>query len=186
MSSNTILSIKNLKKYFPLTGGVFRRVIGKVHAVDDVSFDITHGEVFGLVGENGAGKSTLIKIVTGVYSADSGKMWFGDEEAVINDVRDAKEMGISVVFQELSLCVNLTVAENIFVDEMATRKLGILKRKDLYVRAQVLLKRFNIEIRPDEKVGRLTMGNRQIVEILKALVTNPRLLILDEPTSSLG
>jgi ABC-type sugar transport system ATPase subunit len=154
--------------------------------LDDVSFEIKNGEVFGLVGENGAGKSTLTKIITGVYAADSGKMWFGDQEVVIQDVRDAKEIGIGVVFQELSLCLNLTVAENIFVDEMATQRLGILKRKDLYARAQELLKRFNVEIRPDEKVSRLTMGNRQIIEILKALVINPRLLILDEPTSSLG
>lgn len=154
--------------------------------LDSVSFDIHYGEVFGLVGENGAGKSTLIKIITGVYTADSGKMWLGGEEAVISNVRDAKEMGIGVVFQELSLCVNLTVAENIFVDEMATRRLGILNRKKLYARTKKLLERFNVDIRPDEKVGRLTMGNRQIVEILKALVTNPRLLILDEPTSSLG
>jgi len=154
--------------------------------LNDVSFEINHGEVFGLVGENGAGKSTLTKIITGVYSADKGKMWFGDEEAVINNVRDAKEMGVGVVFQELSLCVNLTVAENIFVDEMATSRLGILKRKKLYARAQELLNRFNVDIRPDEQVGKLTMGNRQIIEILKALVINPRLLILDEPTSSLG
>ena len=167
------------------TDGLSKSFFGNL-VLDDVSFEILPGEVFGLVGENGAGKSTLTKIITGVHGADHGKMWIDDQEVVIKDVRAAKEMGISVVFQELSLCVNLTVAENIFVDEMATKALGVLNRKELYAKAEKFLGKFNVDIRPDEQVSRLTIGNRQIVEILKALVTEPRLLILDEPTSSLG
>ena len=154
--------------------------------LENVSFDIDYGEVFGLVGENGAGKSTLTKIVAGVYKADSGVMWFDGNHISVGDVAEARAIGIGVVFQELSLCLNLTVAENIFVSGVSTHKFGVLKRKQLYAATEKFLAKFNVDIKPGEKVARLDMGNRQIVEILKALAADPKLLILDEPTSSLG
>ncbi len=175
MQDNKLFRAENLKKSF------FGNTV-----LNDVTFDINFGEVFGLVGENGAGKSTLTKIITGVYSAEGGSLWFEGKPVVINNVADAKAEGIGVVFQELSLCLNLTVAENIFVGGAGTSKTGFLHRKKLYRETQKFLDKFNVDIKPDEKVVRLDMGNRQIVEILKAMAANPKLLILDEPTSSLG
>jgi ABC-type sugar transport system ATPase subunit len=153
--------------------------------LNDVNFEISYGEVLGLVGENGAGKSTLIKIITGVYKQDSGVIKMDGEGVEIPDVSAARRLGISVVFQELSLSPNLTVAENIFVGMMPSNTFGMLQRQRLYTMAQELIDKFKVNIKPDDSVGKLSIGNRQIVEILKALASNPKLLILDEPTSSL-
>jgi ribose transport system ATP-binding protein len=153
--------------------------------LDDVDFDIDYGEVIGLVGENGAGKSTLIKIITGVYRAEAGTIRIDGSEVDVSDVAVARRLGISVVFQELSLSPNLTVAENVFVGMMPSSRLGMLRRQSLYDMTGDLIEKFGVSMRPDDKVENLSIGNRQIVEILKALALKPKLLILDEPTSSL-
>ncbi|NWG32731.1 MAG: sugar ABC transporter ATP-binding protein, partial [Rhodocyclaceae bacterium] len=153
--------------------------------LDSVDFDLEYGEVLGLVGENGAGKSTLIKIITGVYRPDRGTIYIDGQPKAINDVATARKLGISVVFQELSLAPNLTVAENIFVGRLPSNSLGMMQRPALFGVTRELIERFRVPIRPDDVVGNLSIGNRQIVEILKAVALKPKLLILDEPTSSL-
>ena len=164
--------------------GITKSFFGN-EVLSSVDFEIDHGQVLGLVGENGAGKSTLIKIITGVYQPDKGTIHVNGKLTSINDVAVARRLGISVVFQELSLSPNLTVAENIFVGRMPGNALGMLRRPRLYKMTQELIERFHVPIRPADVVENLSIGNRQIVEILKAVAQQPKLLILDEPTSSL-
>lgn len=153
--------------------------------LDHVSFALEAGQVLGLVGQNGAGKSTLVKILTGVYQKDSGCIKIGGKEANLSSIVEANASGVSLVFQELSLAPNMTVADNIFVGSLPTGAAGLVKKTELYEKTQALLDQFGVEIRPDDKVEDLTIGKRQIVEIIKAISKNPRVLILDEPTSSL-
>jgi ABC-type sugar transport system ATPase subunit len=164
--------------------GISKSFFGNV-VLDSVDFGLDYGEVMGLVGENGAGKSTLIKIITGVYRPDQGTIHIDGKPTIINDVATARRLGISVVFQELSLSPNLTVAENIFIGRIPGNALGMLKRPRLYQITRELIDRFRVPIKPDDVIGKLSIGNRQIVEILKAVALQPKLLILDEPTSSL-
>lgn len=153
--------------------------------LDAVSFDLDYGEVLGLVGQNGAGKSTLVKILTGAHQPDSGTIHIERKPAKLTDIRTANESGIALVFQELSLAPNMTVADNIFVGNIPTDRLDIVDKKKLYLQAQDLIKRFAVDIKPDDLVQELSVGKRQIVEILKAISKKPKVLILDEPTSSL-
>jgi ABC-type sugar transport system ATPase subunit len=164
--------------------GVSKSFFGN-EVLSSVDFELDYGEVLGLVGENGAGKSTLIKIITGVHQPDQGTIYVNGKPTSINDVAAARALGISVVFQELSLSPNLTVAENIFVGRMPRNTLGLLQRRRLYQTTQELIDRFRVPIKPTDVVGNLSIGSRQIVEILKAVALQPKLLILDEPTSSL-
>lgn len=153
--------------------------------LDHVSFEMNYGEVLGLVGQNGAGKSTLVKILTGAYSRDSGSVRIEGEEADLSSIHAANAAGVALVFQELSLASNMTVADNIFVREWPTKNLNLVDKAELYARTQQLIDEFDVGIRPTDKVGDLAIGKRQIVEILKAVSKNPKVLILDEPTSSL-
>ncbi|HYE80625.1 MAG TPA: sugar ABC transporter ATP-binding protein [Clostridia bacterium] len=153
--------------------------------LDDVSFDLDYGEVLGLVGQNGAGKSTLVKILTGAYQPDSGDIYIEGKLAKLNDIHTANNSGVALVFQELSLAPNLTVAENIFIGNIPTDRLGIVDKRKLYQETQKLLSKFAVNIKPDDLIQNLSIGKRQIVEILKAISKQPMVLILDEPTSSL-
>jgi ABC-type sugar transport system ATPase subunit len=152
----------------------------------DVSIDIHRGEVLGLVGENGAGKSTLIKILSGVYHPDSGLIKFDNETVDVKNVNIAKKLGVSIVFQELSLFNNLTVSENIFLDSLPSNQIGFVHWKELNKKAIDLLNKFDVDIDPEKKVADLDFADRQVIEITKALSMNPRLLILDEPTSGIS
>lgn len=153
--------------------------------LDHVSFSLEAGQVLGLVGQNGAGKSTLVKILTGVYQKDGGTIHIGGKEANLSSIIEANQSGVSIVFQELSLALNMSVADNIFVGSLPTGAAGLVNKAELYRQTQALLDQFGVDIRPDSKVEALTIGKRQIVEIIKAISKNPRVLILDEPTSSL-
>lgn len=153
--------------------------------LDAVSFEMDYGQVLGLVGQNGAGKSTLVKILTGAYTRDSGSIKIEGREADLSSIHAANRAGIALVFQELSLASNMSVADNIFVGDWPTGKLNLVDKDDLYKRTQALIDEFDVGIRPEDKVGDLAAGKRQIVEILKALSKDPKVLILDEPTSSL-
>ena len=153
--------------------------------LDDINFSIDYGEVLGLVGENGAGKSTLVKILTGVYKPDSGYIKIDGSRTNIKNISIAKNNGINIVFQELSLTNNLSVAENIFVGKIPSNRIGFVNMRKLYGMADELIKKFKVDIKAQDIVERLSIGNKQIVEILKAISSNPKLLILDEPTSSL-
>lgn len=173
-TATTLLEVKSLNKSF----------YGNV-VLDNISFSIKRGTVLGLMGQNGAGKSTLVKILTGAYQKDGGTILIGNEEVSFSTIKEANNKGVALVFQELSLALNMSVADNIFVHNWPTSKIGLVKHSELYEKAKQLINTFGISIDPDEKVGNLGAGERQIVEILKAVSKNPKVLILDEPTSSL-
>ncbi|MDR1966458.1 MAG: sugar ABC transporter ATP-binding protein [Synergistaceae bacterium] len=155
-----------------------------VKVLDDVSFDVRAGEVVALLGENGAGKSTLVKILSGVYARDGGTLKvFGAPVGNLTP-REAQNLGISIIHQELNLCSHLTVAENIFLGR-ETVKNGVLAKREMSSRAAGILKRLNLDMDPDAIVGSLSVSKQQLVEIAKALSTNARILIMDEPTSAL-
>lgn len=164
--------------------GVTKSFYGNT-VLDHVDFDLGYGEVLGLVGQNGAGKSTLVKILTGVYPKDAGSIKIENQEVSLDSIQSANASGISIVFQELSLALNMTVADNIFIGDYPVHGPNLVDKKELYRKTQELLDRFNVDIRPTDLVSSLTSGKRQIVEIIKAVSKNPKVLILDEPTSSL-
>jgi ribose transport system ATP-binding protein len=155
-----------------------------VKVLEDVSFDVRAGEVVALLGENGAGKSTLVKILSGVYTRDSGTMKvFGSPVGNLTP-RAAQNLGIAIIHQELNLCSHLTVAENIFLGRETTRG-GMLSKREMSAAAEKILGSLNIDMNPDTVVGDLTVSKQQLVEIAKALSMNSRILIMDEPTSAL-
>jgi ribose transport system ATP-binding protein len=170
-----ILKVENISKSFP---GVL--------AVDNVSFSLQKGEILALVGENGAGKSTLTNMLGGVLSPDKGRIILEGKSISFQSSHHAIQKGISTVFQELSLVSNLSVAENIFANHHPVGPINNIRWRKLYQETKDLLSKFKLDLDPMMLVKRLSMGQRQILEILKAISTNPSMLILDEPTSSLA
>lgn len=169
--------------------GIVKRFPGVV-AVDNVDFEVYENEIVSLIGENGAGKSTLIKILTGVLKPDAGEILVNGERVEFHSPVDAFKKGISVIHQELNLCDNMTVAENIFLAYEAVRgqKRTLSSRVDenyMYTRSKELLDLIGAKFSPDALVRNLTTAQRQMVEICKALVKEPRIIFMDEPTSSL-
>jgi L-arabinose transport system ATP-binding protein len=156
-----------------------------VKALDDVSFAVGEGEVRALIGENGAGKSTLLKILSGVYRATDGEVRVGGEMLPEAGTAGALAAGIAVIYQELQLVPELTVAENLFLGHLPSRG-GVVKRRELHARAMEHLAVLGEDIRPDQRVSRLSIGQRQMVEIAKALTRGAKILAFDEPTSSLS
>lgn len=173
--NDIILSLKNITKIFP----------GTV-ALDDVSFDVRKGKVNVLIGENGAGKSTLMKILAGVQSPTSGKILLDGKEIQPRSPLEATRLGIGMIFQELNLCDNLSVVDNIFLAREMTRRDGLIARRAQRERARELLSKLEQKIDPRELVSNLRIGEQQIVEIAKALAQDVRILIMDEPTSALS
>lgn len=170
-----ILTMKGISKSFP-----------GVKALSEVDLDLYAGEVLALVGENGAGKSTLMKILTGIYGKDEGEVYFKEKELSVKSPKEAQEIGISMIHQELNLMRDLTVAENIFIGREPRGFLNFLiKDKDLNTQAQDLFNRLKIDLDPKEKVGNLTVAKMQMVEIAKALSFNSEIIIMDEPTTAL-
>ena len=156
-----------------------------VKALDNVSFHLKGGEVMALLGENGAGKSTLMKILSGVYPKDSGTLKvFGQTVDALTPKR-AQELGISIIHQELNLCRHLTVAENIFLGRERIHGLRMLSQSEMNAEAGRILQNLRIDLEPTTIVGDLQVSKQQMVEIAKALSTNARVLIMDEPTSAL-
>jgi erythritol transport system ATP-binding protein len=154
-------------------------------ALDDVTFDVHAGQVNVLVGENGAGKSTLMKILAGVEQPTSGRVLIDDRPVVLPSVTAAAQHGVGIIFQELNLCPNLSVLDNLFLAQEVVRGVAIDRRAERR-RAIELLERLEQEIDPDELVSNLRIGQQQIVEIAKALTHDVRVLIMDEPTSALS
>ncbi len=163
--------------------GLTKRFVG-VRALDGVSLSLQAGEIHALMGENGAGKSTLIKVLTGVHQADGGSIEFEGKTISPNSPRDAEQLGISTVYQEINLVPQLSVAENIMLGRQP-RKFGFIDWKEMRKRAREALARVRIELDVDASVGELPTALQQLVAIARALVVDARLLILDEPTSSL-
>ncbi len=156
-----------------------------VSVLKNVDFTLAGGEIVALMGENGAGKSTLMKILSGVYSRDSGKILFDSKELNIREVKDAMELGIVLIHQELNLVDNLDVASNIFLGREPVGRLGIINKSALYKQANDVLKMLGLKIPADTSVSDLSIGEQQMVEIAKAVSQKARILIMDEPTSSL-
>ena len=171
-------------EYILRVNGLSKR-FGGVQALDNVDFDLRYGEIHALVGENGAGKSTLIKVLGGVYSRDSGKVEFDGKEVIFNRPIEAQEAGIAIIYQELSLMSSLNVIENIFMGRMTSR-FGIIDWKDLERRTREVLDIIGLDIDPNTTVSDLTISQRQMIEIAKALAANAKLIIMDEPNSSLS
>ena len=154
--------------------------------LDEVSLEIAPGEVHALLGANGAGKSTLAKILAGVVSADSVEILFRGERIDIRNRQHARELGIEILLQELSLFETLDIAENLFVDRLPTRRWGRVDRSALDAAAVRALEKIGLELSPQTSVSSLGVGERQLVEIAGALSRDCQLLILDEPTATLS
>ena len=170
-----ILEMRNIFKSF-----------GGVNALRDVSFQCRPGTVHALVGENGAGKSTLIKILAGALLPDSGEIIFKGQKHQSFSTRKALNSGISVIYQELALVSQMTVAENIFLGREPRKYFGIVDKKRLKIEAKKLLKQLGFEVDMDMEVGGMTVAYQQMVEIAKALSKNADLIIMDEPSAILA
>ncbi|HHY48070.1 MAG TPA: sugar ABC transporter ATP-binding protein [Firmicutes bacterium] len=154
--------------------------------LDDINLEIQRGSVHALVGENGAGKSTLVKIVGGIYQPDSGTICMNGKTVHFAGPHDAINHGISIVHQELSLVPKMSIAQNVFSHREPVNRLGFIKWAELYRKTRELLKPLGLDIDPGRPVGGLSVGVQQLIEIAKALSTDARVLILDEPTSALS
>ena len=174
MPAEPMLDVQRLSKRFP---GVL--------AVDEVSLTLSQGEVLAVIGENGAGKSTLMKILAGVQTADSGDISIDGQLRSFDSTREAMNHGIVLIHQELNLCDNLNIGQNIFLGR-EPKMAGIINRREIYNRSVEYLKQVGLDLSPTTVVGTLTIGKQQMVEIAKALSVNARVLIMDEPTSSLS
>ena len=173
MSDAYAISLENIYKSF-----------GSVEVLKDVNFHLEKGTVHALVGGNGAGKSTLMKILTGVYTCDSGKIVVDGKEVKIRNTKDAQKNGIKMIFQELSLSPTMTVMENIFLANESVKGIA-LNKKEMYQRTAELFEELHIHVKPTDKVKDLDVGVQQLVEIAKALSVEAKVLIMDEPTASL-
>ncbi|MFD2440798.1 ATP-binding cassette domain-containing protein [Paracoccus kondratievae] len=169
-----VLSMRDVSKRF-----------GPVEALKSMRLEVRPGRVHTILGENGAGKSTLMKILVGVHPPSGGEMRLEGRPYQPQSPRDAAAQGIAIVFQELSLCNNLTVAENIMAMHEPSR-LGFINDRELRARAAELVRDLGLPVDVDAKVGRLSIAQRQLVEIAKGLSRPAKVLILDEPTSSLS
>ncbi|PXV85612.1 monosaccharide ABC transporter ATP-binding protein (CUT2 family) [Lachnotalea glycerini] len=174
MSNQTLLKMEEIEKNF-----------NGCPVLKKVNFEVESGEVHALMGENGAGKSTLIKILTGIYPKDGGRIIFDGEEVHINNRSDAIKLGIGVIYQELSLIPTLTVVQNIMLGK-EKEKFGFVQSKKMREEVIELINKYNFGIKPDAIVETLTIAQRQTVEILKALSEKSKLIIMDEPTASLS
>jgi ABC-type sugar transport system ATPase subunit len=157
-----------------------------VHALDHVNFSVEGGEVVGLLGENGAGKSTLVKILAGVYHPDAGEVVWEGRKVAFHSIQDAQHAGISLIFQELNNCPNLNAIDNLFLGRELYRGAGgFLDYPAMRRRARELFERLGVQVDLNVEVRKLSTAVQQMIEIAKALLTNVKLLVMDEPTSSL-
>ncbi|AYN27958.1 sugar ABC transporter ATP-binding protein [Buttiauxella sp. 3AFRM03] len=174
MSHVPILEMRNIAKSF-----------GKFFALKGVDLTVFPGEIHALMGENGAGKSTLMKILAGAYTATSGEILINGEPYSIKGPKDALNAGITLIYQEMQLAPNLTVAENIFLGSELSRA-GLVKRKEMLMQAQTVIDRLGAQFKASDLVSRLTIAEQQQVEIARALHRNSRILVMDEPTAALS
>src|SRR5229473_1109746 len=177
VSDQPLLELRGVSKSF-----------GSVQALTDVDFEVRHGEVMALVGDNGAGKSTLIKCIAGIHPMDTGEMLFDGTPVSINNPKDAARLGIEVVYQDLALCDNLDVVQNMFLGRETHDRFQRLKEAPMEAKAAQTLAGLRVttisSIR--QAVATLSGGQRQSVAVARAVMWNSRLVILDEPTAALG
>ena len=173
MAQKTILTMKGITKTFP-----------GVKALSNVDFKLCEGDIHALMGENGAGKSTLIKVLTGIYPFDAGEIIMDGKAMVNKSPQDAQNNGISTVYQEVNLCPNLTVAENLFIGR-EPKKLGMINWKEMNSRSKVLLESLDIDVAPTTLLDECSIAIQQMIAIARAVDMECKVLILDEPTSSL-
>lgn len=172
--NNKLLIMKSIEKSFP-----------GVKALQNAYLELEKGEVNVILGENGAGKSTLMKILTGVYSKDSGEIFLNGEKIEVKTPKEAEKYGISIIYQEFNLLPHLRVSENIFITRLPKNSFGIVDEKKLFENTEKILKKLNLNINPNEIVANLSVAQQQMVEIAKALSVNCQILIMDEPTAAL-
>jgi len=173
--ANNVLRVEGISKSF---------ASNKV--LDQVSFEVEAGQVHALVGENGAGKTTLMNIIGGIHQPDEGSIFLEGYQTHFEDPLQAIKSGISIVHQELSLALNLTVAQNIFANREETNRIGLINWKALFDKTRALFERIGVDIEPTMLAGDMSVGLQQIVEIAKALSFNAKIIIMDEPTSALS
>ena len=165
---------------------------GSIQALNDVSFDIKRNEILGLLGDNGAGKSTLIKTLSGVHGPTSGQIFVNGEPVILESHEDAQAVGIETVYQELAISPNRSVAANVFLGKEPIkqsplgRALQIVDRKKMRQESQKLLDRLDIDIPVTSNAGNLSGGEQQAVAVVRALESDPEVMIMDEPTSALS
>jgi D-xylose transport system ATP-binding protein len=174
--SEPILELRGVNKSF-----------GPVHVLHDIDFEVHPGQVTALVGDNGAGKSTLVKCIAGIHPTDSGQVLFDGEEVHIHGPRDAAHLGIEVVYQDLALCDNLDIVQNMFLGR-ERGKLGLLDEADMEQAARKTLTSLSVRTVKSVRtqVASLSGGQRQTVAIAKAVLWNSKVVLLDEPTAALG
>ncbi|MEJ7638786.1 MAG: ATP-binding cassette domain-containing protein, partial [Singulisphaera sp.] len=172
---NVRLQMEHISKHF-----------GGSHALRDVTFGARAGEVHALCGENGAGKSTLMKILAGAIVDYEGRIVLDGRKVAFSGPRDAEDAGIRIIYQELNLVPELSVAANIFLGRETTRGLGLLDERAMEAEARRLFDRLGTPISPRARVGALRIGDQQMVEIAKALAFDAEIVIMDEPTSALS
>ena len=171
--SETILKMQGIQKHF-----------SGVHALKGVNFELRAGEVHALMGENGAGKSTLIKVLCGIHKRDGGTIEYLGQEVSYNNIGESQDAGISVIHQELNMMNHLTVAQNMFIGREFMKN-GLIDDKAMEAEAQRQFDKMGVKIDPSVKLGDLTVGKQQMVEITKAISRDCKLLVLDEPTAAL-
>jgi ABC-type sugar transport system ATPase subunit len=175
MAGESILMLQGISKSF-----------GAVEALKRVSFSIERGEIHAVLGENGAGKSTLMKIIKGELNPDSGTLVFEGSEIRVIDPLYANSIGITMVHQELTIFEDLTVAENIYPNNVFKTRMGLIDKREMLRRSSEKLALFNLDINPADKMSNLPLAEQRIIEILRAIALQRKLIILDEPTSGLS
>ena len=170
-----VLALENISKHF-----------GAIHALDDVSLTLEAGEVVGLVGDNGAGKSTLVKIIAGNFPPTHGQIKISDSPVQLHSPSDAREKGIEIVYQDLALADNLSAAANIFLGRELTNRWGVLDYGSMYRKAGELFAELKSETRPRDVVRRMSGGQRQAVAIARTRLSNPKIVLMDEPTAAIS
>ena len=169
-----VLELHGIDKQFP-----------GVKALDQAGLNVYPGRVMALLGENGAGKSTLMKVLTGIYQADAGTLTYQGKTRWFSGPRDSQDQGISIIHQELNLIPELSIAENIFLGREPMGPLGKIRWSVLYAEAQRLLDKLGVKHGPRTRLGDLSIGEQQMVEIAKAVSTQARIIVMDEPSATL-
>lgn len=173
--NDTAVELKNITKLFP-----------GVTALDNMSITLKKGEIHGLIGENGAGKSTLIKVLSGVYIPEHGEIYMEGEQVSFSNPLESRSAGITCVYQELNSAKEMSITDNLFMGYYVKKKSGLLDYKYMNAKAREIMREMNQNIDPSKLCGQLGMGQQQMVEIGKSILLDAKVIILDEPTSSLG